>query len=83
MPKAARGAEWLLCIWFTKFYVLRVGSFLTVRLVCSHKKRIDAAVKDNGWTIPRNSRTRCTITTNLEKRYEAFRARATSRCIRW
>ena len=35
---------------FTKFYIEPMGSFLKIRLVCSYKKRIDAAVKENGWT---------------------------------
>src|SRR5690554_1139479 len=35
---------------FTKFDLDGMGSFLKIRLVCIHKKRIDAAVKENGWT---------------------------------
>lgn len=53
MLKAARGTKWPFRIWFTKFYIAWVGSFLTIRLVCSNNKRIDAAVKDDGWTTLR------------------------------
>ncbi|GEM_PF-2987745 len=50
MQKAARETARFFSITFTKFDLDGMGSFLKIRLVCSYKKRIDAAVKENGWT---------------------------------
>lgn len=46
-PGKPRG---FLSISFTKLDLDGMGSFLKIRLACSYKKRIDAAVKENGWT---------------------------------